>query len=380
MGRMVSGLGLLCFLYVPVFAYTDVTDQDEYVVAIKSLSEQGLFVGYEDGSFRPDQKITRAEVLKLLLVLEWGSIIDVPVNSCFSDVDLETWYTPYICFAKIDGVVQGYADGTFAPTQNVTLVEAAKLIVTVLDLPLLDSGHEEWYVPYLSVLEHRKALPLSLEYLTETLTREEFAEMLWRVVEGVEDQPSLVVSQLSAAVCEEFIPDIPPSVDLEKVKDAWFSWVNDARAQAGLSAYGGSFQLDRTAYEWSVYSAERGYIDHKRPGTSAYYDYRAIEGWFEDLGVTFENHGGYTFTENIGRGPYSCFESDCTQEVIDMIRYTFDYFMSEKYSSYRPHYNSIMNGQFKKMGFGIVLPEGGGYYFTVHYGTAVDSSVVLCDE
>ena len=68
------------------------------------------------------------------------------------------------------------------------------------------------------------------------------------------------------------------------------------------------------------------------------------------------------------------------QEVIDAIRYTFDYFMSEKYSSYRPHYNSIMNGQFKKMGFGMVLPEGDGYYFAVHYGTAVDSTVVFCDE
>ena len=104
-----------------------------------------------------------------------------------------------------------------------------------------------------------------------------------------------------------------------------------------------------------------------------------IEDWFENLGLTFENKSRVTFTENIGLGPYSCDAEDCTDELIAMIKYSFDYYMNEVNSSYRPHYNSIMNSYFKEIGLGIAISSS-QYYLTVHYGTAITSNPSpICD-
>ena len=79
---------------------------------------------------------------------------------------------------------------------------------------------------------------------------------------------------------------------------------------------------------------------------------------------------GVTYSENIGYGPFNCSESDCTDELIANIRSTFDFYMSEKDQSYRPHYNSVMNAYFKEIGLGITIDESQNrYYLTVHYGT-----------
>ena len=96
--------------------------------------------------------------------------------------------------------------------------------------------------------------------------------------------------------------------------------------------------------------------------------------WFESLGLEFKNIGGITYTENIGWGPYSCSEEDCTEELEDALRSTFDFFMSEAGQAYRPHYNSVMNNGFKEMGLGIAVDERAKrYYVTVHYGTQIVS-------
>ena len=146
-----------------------------------------------------------------------------------------------------------------------------------------------------------------------------------------------------------------------------------------MSAYVHDEQLDRTALIWSEYGRSEGKMTHTRPGTTAYYDYYAILNWFADLGLTFTSVGGYTFTENIGRGPYSCSADDCTDELLDAIEYTFDYYMSEAGSSYRPHYNSIMNSEFQKIGFGLVVSDS-SYFMTIHYATEITSSVApACD-
>ena len=50
-----------------------------------------------------------------------------------------------------------------------------------------------------------------------------------------------------------------------------------------------NWNLNQSATVWSEFSEDRGYIDHKRPGTTAYYDYWAITSWFADLGLVFEN-------------------------------------------------------------------------------------------
>lgn len=114
-------------------------------------------------------------------------------------------------------------------------------------------------------------------------------------------------------------------------------------------------------------------MEHKRASNQTYYDYSAIQSWFMDLGLAFENIGGVTFTENIGRGPYECSAVDCTDAFISAIRSTFDFYMGEESREYRPHFNSIVNPSFTIMGMGVAVQDG-QYYITTHFATKITSS------
>lgn len=363
----------------PLSAYSDVSESSEFATAIEWLTEQGAISGYNDGTFKPENKITRAEFLKILVYFKEGGIPTLPEETCFEDVDLEEWYAPYVCFGQKEGIVNGYPDGSFGPTDKINLVEASKILAETLDLEWTeDPVGEEWYSPYLETLSALGAYPNTLEYLNENITRGEVAEMLWRVAEEKTEEPSKTWEEFSSA-CSPFEYDIPENIDVKRIEETWLSWTNATRASQGLAPYTYNDQLMRSATEWAQYGKSRGYMDHKRPGTSAYYDYYAIQDWFADLGLIFANKGGYTFTENIGRGPYSCSAQDCTDELLDAIWYTYDYYLSEAGSSYSPHWNSIVNTQFKEIGFGITV-DSGSYYLTVHYATEITSDPApLCD-
>lgn len=93
--------------------------------AITSWQDKGLISGYEDGTFKPDNSITRAEfatmVNKALGLTEKG---EVP----FSDVQSGSWYYDAISIAVKAGYCSGYEDGTFKPNATITRAEAAVMI------------------------------------------------------------------------------------------------------------------------------------------------------------------------------------------------------------------------------------------------------------
>lgn len=168
---------------------------------------------------------------------------------------------------------------------------------------------------------------------------------------------------------------VPANVDLAKVRAAWLSLYNGARAANGLAAYSYDPNLDRTATYWSNVSKQNGTITHSRPGQKVYYDYKRMVSWFKNLGLTFPNVKGKTFVENIGWDRYACSASDadCTDEMISSIKSTYNFFIGEKNKKYRAHYDSIMSPEFKKIGLGIAVDlTKKKYYLTVHYATAVD--------
>ncbi len=93
--------------------------------AITSWQDKGLISGYTDGTFKPDNSVTRAEfasmVNKALGLTEKG---DVP----FSDVKSGSWYYDAISIAVKAGYCSGYEDGTFKPDATITRAEAAVMI------------------------------------------------------------------------------------------------------------------------------------------------------------------------------------------------------------------------------------------------------------
>ncbi len=164
------------------------------------------------------------------------------------------------------------------------------------------------------------------------------------------------------------------NVDIAEVRRVWLSWINKERQKAGLVALLPSPALNDTASLWSKQAAQKGSISHKRPGQTVYYDYARMVKWFLGLGVAFANEDRSTFSESIGYGTYKCSVKDCTQELIESMRSTFDFYMAEKGKKSAPHYNSIMNKSFKKAGLGIAInPDQKTYYVTTHYGTTLEA-------
>jgi len=106
--------------------------------AIDSLTERGLVQGYDDGTYRPTQNVNRAEFLKVLMTASGkASIGDVMDGWCFTDFKgAEQWYWQYACAAKSAGVIDGYDDGTFRGNKYINIAEAMKISANAFEIPL----------------------------------------------------------------------------------------------------------------------------------------------------------------------------------------------------------------------------------------------------
>lgn len=380
MKRALIVLLTLCLFAPTVFAYTDVDSAHPYAEAINYITAEGIVRGYDDGTYKPDAKINRAEFTKILVESKFESDPSGFADDCFSDVPNDAWFSSYVCYARVDGIIDGYPDGTFGPANEINLAEASKILVNVFELEKVQPTGTAWYSQYIETLGALKIIPPSFEYLDDKVTRGEMAEMVWRIMTERSDLESLDVTSLEAAPCQSMGEDLPANIDMDKVRQTWLDWYNEERTALGLHEYALDDQLNRTATAWSNISRDRGYIDHKRPGQTSYYDFYGILDWFKDLGVEFENS---MFSENIAWEMYYCDASqdDCTQEMIDAIRKGFNFFMSEKGGSYTAHYDSIISPNYNIIGLGIAVDDAANkYYLTVHYAKAISNDPMqICE-
>lgn len=354
------------------FAYSDVNIDVDYHKAIEYVTEQQIAKGYDDGTFHPGDKVNRAEFVKMVVLATVGQNFEFKSEDCFPDVKADDWFSPYVCYSQSHDIVSGYPDGQFRPANQITIVEVAKILTNVLgDGKSLKEG-ANWYSGAISYMSDNNYIPATVVKPNHEVTRAETAEMIWRMKKKISGLKSVDADLFE----QEPAPSPQPiaqsgNIDIEKVRATWLDWYNTERESLGLDPYVYNSALDRTAAAWSDFSKERGYIDHKRPGQTAYYDYNLIKSWFADQGVTFDESGGTAFTESIGWNVYNCRQSDCTQYLIDDIKSSFNFFMSEKGKASRPHYDSIVSSNFTEIGLGIAMDEG-KYYLTVHYAVEVE--------
>ena len=107
--------------------FSDVEQDAWYAPYVHKLAKAGVVTGFEDGTFRPAETVTRAQVAKMLYALS-GS---VPVNylMTFSDVDQTAWYAEAVRWAASQKIVTGFEDGTFRPDAPVTRQDLAVMLV-----------------------------------------------------------------------------------------------------------------------------------------------------------------------------------------------------------------------------------------------------------
>ncbi len=141
--------------------YTDVSRTDWFNNAISTLSNAGIVTGYADGTFRPDQPITRGEMAKIIAnFARLGG-----ATKSFTDLSGH-WAKSYVELAAGNGWIAGYPDGTFGPDKKITRAETVTMINRVLErvpakesrllsrsvmLTFPDNEPGEWY--YIAVQE-----------------------------------------------------------------------------------------------------------------------------------------------------------------------------------------------------------------------------------
>lgn len=106
-------------------------ENSKYKNFVKHLYDMNVISGYEDGTFRAEDSVTRAEFATMILKSK-GIQISQDISNPFSDVEGH-WAKDIILTAYQNGIIKGYEDGTFRPNDTVTLAEVCAMINTTFN-------------------------------------------------------------------------------------------------------------------------------------------------------------------------------------------------------------------------------------------------------
>lgn len=192
------------------------TDGHQYQEAIEFLNQKGVVQGYDNGTFRPDTLINRAEMLKIILVAELGNEAAVGQDTrCFTDVH-EEWFAKFVCYAKSKNIVRGYAGNRFDPNRSVNMVEALKMALETFkkQLPTLQ-GDEEWYQPYRE-FAHINNIFSKYSYVPgKFMTRGEMAFLIHALLLDREGTRAFTGARQSlSSGCGKRPPGVPPTASM----------------------------------------------------------------------------------------------------------------------------------------------------------------------
>ncbi len=174
--------------------FSDIPENYPYQEAINYAKENSIVNGYSDGTFRPENEISREEFTKIIIGSNFEDS-EIYWENCFSDV--KWWeFEKYICTAKREGIIGWYDDGTFRPKNKISFLESAKIIVLadefwawVEDIDYIES---DGINIFWEGLWEKKAIPFSIRTVDSKIKRGEMVEIIWRLEEGIENKKSRV--------------------------------------------------------------------------------------------------------------------------------------------------------------------------------------------
>lgn len=132
--------------------YKDVKADNDYAVAIDVLSSLNILDGFEDGTFKADGKLTRAQAAKIVAIVHNAAttgkikgqdeVSALYANAQNSFVDCnDSWALPFINYCRITGLADGMTKTTYAPNRQLTGVQWLKLMLTTLNFDTAKEGY-----------------------------------------------------------------------------------------------------------------------------------------------------------------------------------------------------------------------------------------------
>lgn len=114
--------------------FDDLDGTEWYAPFVQAAYDADVVSGYEDGTFKPNKAVSRAEAVSILLEAA-GIDVETDYDAGFPDVSGSAWYADHVNYAAENGIVSGYLDGTFGPGKNLTRGEVAKIVVEMMKDP-----------------------------------------------------------------------------------------------------------------------------------------------------------------------------------------------------------------------------------------------------
>ncbi len=174
--------------------FKDVEQTHPLCPALQYAREQGIFAGYPDGTFRPNDVINRAEAVKVILIAFRKNNLTYAGSKIYSDTEAGAWYSPYLRTGEIFGIT-GYPNGTFGPNQQVSKVELLKMFFNIsgrnLRVKLDEKPYNDvpidtntlWYLKYVQEAKKYGLIRTSKEgllYPAAGMLRGDVAELFYR--------------------------------------------------------------------------------------------------------------------------------------------------------------------------------------------------------
>lgn len=129
-----AGILVISLLACPAFAassFPDVDENAEYAEAVACVRDMGIMIGDEQGNFNPNKTVTRAEMATIICNM-LGETEDLTATAVFLDVPTGHWANAYISRAAEFGIVSGYGNGLFGPSDPVTYEQAVTMIIQAI--------------------------------------------------------------------------------------------------------------------------------------------------------------------------------------------------------------------------------------------------------
>lgn len=169
---------------------------------IETMRELGIVHGRKLEHYIPDADLTRAELTKIILNTFCISVVGYGTPPPFPDVPSEEWHAPFVDKAKLMQIVQGYEDSMFHPNQSVTRAEAIKMLMSIKPLvnetidgrSFADIHPDAWYN---RVIASATSLKIVQGYDDNTfrpnapITRGEMAKIVVKTLESIVNEQSL---------------------------------------------------------------------------------------------------------------------------------------------------------------------------------------------
>ncbi len=166
-----------------------VYDSDAYYQKSLALcSSLGVISGFEDGSVKPDEKVTRAQMASIVLrLLNVGAST---YQNIFTDVQSGHWAADQIQAAYEAGIVNGMGDGTFAPDAEVTYAQVIVMLVNALNFKTEAEMYGGWQQGYIKIAGDKDILKSAQSTADEPADRGLVIKMVYNSLLADYNRPS----------------------------------------------------------------------------------------------------------------------------------------------------------------------------------------------